>query len=86
MLEQANGYFEPSMTHVFLPRCKGCGAAHPRASKIDSRTCLECGEPVPEPGRAVTVPAALTGFAPSTLAARFFLWAGKRLALLAKGL
>lgn len=85
-MTQAAGYYEPSLSHVFLPGCRNCGGKHPKTRGLDTDTCPDCGEPVDAPSAPVTVRALLTGLKPSTLIARFYLWAGRSLATLAKGL
>lgn len=82
---QALGNFEPSLTMTFLPKCPGCGAPHPRARGLDLDSCYDCGTFCPT-GAPRTIPAIITGFTPWALAARFLLWAGRRLNDLARSI
>lgn len=85
----AAGYYEPSLSHQFLPGCGNCGDKHPLAYKPipqDTEHCQTCGERVGQPGPPVNVPAILTGWHPATVIARFCFWAAKKLANLAKRL
>ena len=84
----AGVHFEPSLTAVFLPGCRGCGAPHPLAQRppVDSPTCLGCGAAVLPPGAPQTVPAVLTGWGPHAIVSRALIWIGQQLRDLAKGL
>lgn len=75
------GYFEPRLSHRFLPRCGGCGAKHPLAHNppLDAALCPDCGAPASPVASAVEIPAILAGRSPAAIAARACLGAGKLL-------
>jgi hypothetical protein len=83
---QSFGYFEPSLTTQFLPRCQKCYSPHPIAQGVESRNCLECGLFIDPPGPEVHVPAVIAGKRPSILAARALLSIGRALGKLAERL
>lgn len=59
----AQGYYEPSLTIVMLPRCPQCETKHPLAydPPRDPSTCPQCKGPAAEPGEEVTLEATFTG-------------------------
>lgn len=79
------GYFEPEVTHTFLPGCRGCGTAHPLAMKFvaDKTVCPTCGELAGSPGQSVTQRGALGGGF-SVRLARQLMWAGEKIAKFTK--
>ena len=84
----AGVHYEPSLTAVFLPGCRGCGSPHPLALKppLDVDACPGCGAPVGAPGEPQTVRAVLTGWGPYAAASRALIWIGQQLLNIAKGL
>lgn len=56
----AKGAYEPSLLFQFQPRCRACGAAHPKAQGVDSQTCPQCGYAVPPLAEPVRVAAVVT--------------------------
>lgn len=61
---QVQGYYEPSLSIVVLPRCPRCEHPHPMAVASDARdvsTCPGCGGPAASPHEPVEVEATFTG-------------------------
>jgi hypothetical protein len=84
---QGFGYFEPEMYYRALKGCMNCGHPHPLVSKPipqDTMNCPQCGLASAPPGDLQRAPALLTGKTPTSLAAQFFLWAGRALSDLSK--
>jgi len=80
---------EPILTVQFLPACGNCGSPHPLSLKfppLDASKCLDCGANVARPAEPIEVPALVSGFSPAAILASIFLWIGRQLRALAKGL
>lgn len=59
----AQGYYEPCLTVVKLPRCPSCHSRHPLAYSPPraAATCPECGGPAAAPCEEQTVEATFVG-------------------------
>lgn len=77
----AVGYYEPSTTVQFLPRCRACGASHPLARRPPrpEGLCPDCGAAAAQPGRAMHVGSEITRADP-------ILWLGGKLLSIGKQL